>query len=75
MPDYISLLWECPKVGYLIVEHEECPTMLQDKYWEECIPKEIPYTVGAAKYKAGEFAGSAELSLNIKESEKVIVLS
>ena len=59
------------KVGYLIVEHEECPTMMQDKYWEECIPKEIPYTVGAAKYKKEEFVGSAELSLSVKESEKV----
>ena len=59
------------QVGYLIVEHEECPTMLQDKYWAECIPQEIPYTVGAAKYKKEEFVGSAELTLSIKESDKV----
>ena len=59
------------QVGYLIVEHEECPTMLQDKYWDECIPQEIPYTVGAAKYKKEEFVGSAELTLSIKESDKV----
>ena len=39
------------KVGYLIVEHDNCPELLQDKYWDECIPKEIPYTVGAEKYK------------------------
>ena len=45
--------------------------MMQDKYWDECIPKEIPYTVGAAKYKKDEFIGSAELTLSIKESEKV----
>ena len=45
--------------------------MLQDKYWDECIPQEIPYTVGAAKYKKEEFVGSAELTLSIKESDKV----
>jgi len=59
------------QVGYLIVEHEDCPELLQDKYWEECIPKEIPYTVGAEKYKKDEFIGSAEKTLSIKESDKV----
>ena len=59
------------KVGYLIVDHDECPTLLQDKYWDECIPREIPYTVGAAKYKKEEFVGSAELTLSIRESDKV----
>ena len=60
------------QVGYLIVEHDDCPELLQDKYWEECIPREIPYTVGAEKYKKDEFIGSAELTLNIKDNEKVI---
>ena len=54
------------------MEHDDCPELLQDKYWEECIPKVIPYTVGAEKYKKDEFIGSAELTLNIKDNEKVI---
>ena len=54
------------------MEHEECPELLQDTYWEESIPKEIPYTVGAEKYKKDEFIGSAELTLTIKDNEKVI---
>ena len=53
------------------MEQEDSPELLQDKYWDECIPKEIPYTVGAEKYKKEEFIGSAEKTLNIKESEKV----
>ena len=53
------------------MEHEDCPELLQDKYWEECIPKEIPYTVGAEKYKKDEFVGSAEQTLTIKDADKV----
>ena len=59
------------QVGYMIVEHEETPELLQDKYWDMCIPQDIPYTVAAEKYKAEEFVGSAEATLQIKESEKV----
>merc|ERR1719422_2607673 len=35
------------------------------------IPQDIPYTVAAEKYKAEEFVGSAEATLQIKESDKV----
>ena len=59
------------QVGYLIVEHDETPELLQDKYWDMAIPQDIPYTVAAEKYKAEEFVGSAEATLQIKESEKV----
>ena len=34
---------------------------LQDKHWDECIPKEIPYTIAAEKYKKKEFEGSAQV--------------
>ena len=53
------------------MEHEECPELLQDKYWDCSIPDSIPYTVAAEKYKKEEFIGSAEQTLNIKESDKV----
>ena len=59
------------QVGYLIVEHDETPELLQDKYWDMAIPQDIPYTVAAEKYKAEEFVGSAEATLQIKESDKV----
>ena len=69
------------QVGYLIVDHEETPELLQvvfktlrtldklgnhhihsqDKHWDECIPKEIPYTIAAEKYKKKEFEGSAQV--------------
>ena len=35
------------------------------------IPQDIPYTLAAEKYKGGEFVGSAEATLQVKESEKV----
>ena len=59
------------QVGYMIVEHEETPELLQDKYWDLTIPKDIPYTIAAEKYKADEYVGSAEATLLVKESEKV----
>ena len=59
------------QVGYLIVEHDETPELLQDKYWDMTIPQDIPYTLAAEKYKAEEFVGSAEATLQVKESEKV----
>ena len=59
------------KVGYLIVDHDESPELLQDLYWDMTIPQDIPYTLAAEKYKGGEFVGSAEATLQVKESEKV----
>ena len=59
------------QVGYMIVEHDETPELLQDKYWDMTIPQDIPYTIAAEKYKADEYVGSAEATLLVKESEKV----
>merc|ERR1719232_653732 len=59
------------QVGYLIVDHDESPELLQDLYWDMTIPQDIPYTLAAEKYKGGEFVGSAEATLQVKESEKV----
>jgi len=58
------------QVGYLIVENVDAPELLKDRYWDDCIPKEIPYTVGAEKFKKEEFQGSAECALSIKDSDK-----
>jgi len=59
------------QAGFLIADHQDCPELLQDKYWEESFPSKIPYTVGAEKYKKDEFLGSAENTLEIKDSEKI----
>ena len=53
------------------MEHDDSPELLQDKYWDECIPKEIPYTLASEKFKKEEFVGSAEKTLVIKDSDKV----
>ena len=44
---------------------------MKDRYWDECIPREIPYTKGAEKFRKTEFQGSAEKTLLIKEVDKV----
>ena len=50
-----------------------CPT-LQDKHWDECIPKEIPYTIAAEKYKKKEFEGSAQVGFNLHIDEKPLCI-
>jgi hypothetical protein len=50
---------------------EETP---QDRYWDECIPQEIPYTIAAEKFKKEEFQGSAERTLSIKDCDKVGII-
>ena len=42
---------------------------LQDKHWDECIPKEIPYTIAAEKYKKKEFEGSAQVKAQLDALE------
>ena len=48
--------------------------MMKDRYWDECIPREIPYTKGAEKFRKTEFQGSAEKTLLIKEVDKVLYM-
>lgn len=45
--------------------------LVQDHYWDDSIPKEIPYTIAAEKFKKEEFQGSAERTLQIKDCDKV----
>jgi len=59
------------QVGYMIVELDDStPELLKDRYWDEIIPKEIPYTVAAEKFKKEEFKGSAEETVEIKDCDK-----
>lgn len=40
--------------------HEEHPELLKDQYWDEVVPKELPYTVASEHYRREEPKGSAE---------------
>lgn len=50
--------------------HEEHPELLKDQYWEEVVPKDLPYTVASEHYRRHEPKGSAEL-YKVKESDAV----
>ena len=54
-------------MAYLIVDHKDEPELLKDKFWDEIIPTELVYTIGAEIFKNTEFEGSAERSLKIKK--------
>ncbi|KAF5278965.1 hypothetical protein FQA39_LY05643 [Lamprigera yunnana] len=58
------------KAGYMIVDemHEEHPELLKDQYWDEVVPKELPYTVASEHYRKEEPKGSAE-NYKVKTSD------
>ncbi|CAG9763066.1 unnamed protein product [Ceutorhynchus assimilis] len=63
--DDIELNWLIDrhiKAAYIIVDemHEEHPELLKDQYWDDVVPKEIPYTVASEHYRKEEPKGSAE---------------
>lgn len=50
--------------------HEEHPELLKDQYWEEVVPKDLPYTVASEHYRRHEPKGSAE-HYKVKEADAV----
>ena len=54
----------------MIVEemHEEHPELLKDQYWDEVVPKDLPYTVASEQYRREEPKGSAE-HYKVKDSD------
>ncbi|XP_066600238.1 bestrophin-3 isoform X2 [Prorops nasuta] len=71
--DDIELNWLIDrhiKAGYMIVDemHEEHPELLKDQYWDDVVPKDLPYTVASEQYRREEPKGSAE-HYKVKESD------
>ncbi|XP_014480261.1 PREDICTED: serine-rich adhesin for platelets isoform X2 [Dinoponera quadriceps] len=71
--DDIELNWLIDrhiKAGYMIVDemHEEHPELLKDQYWDEVVPKDLPYTVASEQYRKEEPKGSAE-HYKVKDSD------
>lgn len=63
--DDIELNWLIDrhiKASYMIVDemHEEHPELLKDQFWDEVVPKELPYTVASENCRREEPKGSAE---------------
>ncbi|XP_060876595.1 bestrophin-4 isoform X1 [Metopolophium dirhodum] len=73
--DDIELNWLIDrhiKAAYMIVDemHEEHPELLKDQYWDEVVPKDLPYTVASEHYRREEPKGSAEC-YKVKESDSL----
>ncbi|XP_032669617.1 uncharacterized protein LOC116843355 [Odontomachus brunneus] len=71
--DDIELNWLIDrhiKAGYMIVDemHEEHPELLKDQYWDDVVPKDLPYTVASEQYRKEEPKGSAE-HYKVKDSD------
>lgn len=58
------------QAGYMIVDemHEEHPELLKDQYWDEVVPKDLPYTLASEQYRKEEPKGSAE-HYKVKDSD------
>lgn len=74
---YITMLYlvfPCLQVSYLIVDemHEEHPELIQDAYWDEVFPQELPYTVAAEPYKRMAPQGST-FNMQLSEADQEIL--
>lgn len=58
------------QAAYMIVDemHEEHPELLKDQYWDDVVPKDLPYTIASEHYRKYEPRGSAE-DYKVKEQD------
>lgn len=40
--------------------HEEHPELLKDQFWDEVVPRDLPYTLASEHYRRGEPKCSAD---------------
>lgn len=71
--DDIELNWFIDrhiKAAYMIVDemHEEHPELLKDQFWEEVVPRNLPYTIASEASRRFVPKGSAE-DYKVKENE------
>ncbi|RXG68501.1 Bestrophin-2 [Armadillidium vulgare] len=59
------------EISYLIVDemHSEHPELIQDIYWEEVVPQELPYTIASEQFKREPPQGST-VNLEVPEMEQ-----
>ncbi|KAB7504533.1 Bestrophin-1, partial [Armadillidium nasatum] len=59
------------QISYLIVDemHSEHPELIQDIYWEEVVPQELPYTIASEQFKREPPQGST-VNLEVPEMEQ-----
>ncbi|KAK7080996.1 hypothetical protein SK128_013260 [Halocaridina rubra] len=59
------------QVSYLIVDemHSEHPELIQDKYWDEIFPTELPYTIAAEQFRIEPPLGSTA-NIEVPEVEQ-----
>nr|CAD7438355.1 unnamed protein product [Timema bartmani] len=53
------------ELNWLIDRH------IKDQYWDEVVPKDLPYTVASEIYRRSEPKGSAEMFLQIKPADSM----
>ncbi|CAG7827312.1 unnamed protein product [Allacma fusca] len=60
------------KVSFLVVDemHEEHPELLRDYYWEDVVPKDLPYNLASEQFRRTEPQGSTAL-MKIKATDSV----
>ncbi|KAF2355686.1 Bestrophin/UPF0187 [Trinorchestia longiramus] len=66
------------QVSYLIVDemHNEHPELIQDMYWDEVVPQELPYTVASQEYKPIEphLGSTANIEVSQQDMELLPVV-
>lgn len=63
------------QVSYLIVDemHQEHPELIQDKYWEEVVPQDLPYTVAAKEFKPADIPRGSTAKIEVAEKDMKVV--